>query len=140
MIYLWLFWTLILIFLIVYILGRFFNWKSVILAIEEKYGILFFLFLFSLAIIAIVTKDPVEFAGISIPAEMQWLGSLLLSGFGAWKFYLNPLKQKVYFMDRELGEIKSNSSSIDREMKEMKDNFYSLREDVHLIKREILKR
>ena len=56
---------------------------------------------------AIITKDPVTIAGYTIPQEFQWFGSPLLTAFGVWKFYLNPLKLKVYTMDRELGEVKT---------------------------------
>ena len=67
----------------------------------------------SFLIIAIVTNDPVNIAGYTIPTELQWLGSLLVTGFGAWKFYLSPLKLKVYQMDREIGEVKTSVHKVE---------------------------
>lgn len=67
----------------------------------------------TLLIMALVTKDPISFAGITIPTEIQWLGSMLVTGFGAWKFYLNPLKTKVYAMDREIGEVKTSVHKVE---------------------------
>lgn len=89
------------------------NWKW-LKKFKEEYGILFFIFLFAFLTIAIISKDPINILGITIPMEMQWLGSLLISGFGAWQFYLNPLKKKVYTMDREIGEVKTSVKHIEK--------------------------
>ena len=67
----------------------------------------------TLLIMALITKDPFNIAGITIPTEIQWLGSMLVTGFGAWKFYLNPLKSKVYAMDREIGEVKTSVHKVE---------------------------
>ena len=78
-----------------------------------------------------VTKDPGD-VGLSIPTELQWLGSLLASGFGLWKFYLNPLKEKVYSFDREIGETKA-------EVHHVRDNTNRIEQDLESIKETMLK-
>ncbi|MBS3133244.1 hypothetical protein J4470_03910 [Candidatus Woesearchaeota archaeon] len=99
------FWILLFLFSLIYLLVSLFNFKGGLKFLNENGG-LFFIFLGALVVISIVTNDPVTVAGITIPTELQWFGSLILTGFGSWKFYLNPLKNKVFAMDRELGEVK----------------------------------
>ena len=50
--------------------------------------------------------------------------TLIVSGFGAWKYYFNPLKERVIETEREVSSIKTDVSSI--------------KSDVHLIKENIL--
>ncbi|GEM_PF-2376805 len=115
MIYLKLFWISAILFWGAYILAGKLNWTKVKQKLDE-YGMLFTIWLTSLVIIAIVTKDPLELLGMPIPAEMQWLGSMVLAGFGAWRLYLNPLQLKVYNMDRELGEVKTRVTKLEVDM------------------------
>ncbi len=105
------FWIIAVFFYILFFLTKLLKLKKYELAIENN-GFVIFIFLTALIIVAIATNDPITIAGIVIPTEIQWLGSLFVSGFGAWQFYLDPLKKKVYRMDRELGEINSSVSSI----------------------------
>ena len=79
----------------------------------ENYSLLILIIGATLLIMALITKDPLNVAGITIPTEIQWLGSMLITGFGAWKFYLNPLKSKVYSMDREIGEVKTSVHKVE---------------------------
>lgn len=111
MIYLAIFWVLMALFAAVYFLAK---WKKQGLArrIEQEYGSLFFILAASFLIIAIVTNDPVTVAGIAIPTEIQWLASLLVTGFGSWKFYLNPLKERVIRTEIEASSIKADVSTI----------------------------
>ena len=90
---------------------------------EDK-GILVFIIAASLVLMGIITKDPVTVFGINIPTDLQWLGSLLVTGFGAWRFYLNPLKSKVYLLGREVDEIKADITNI--------------KSDIGLIKRKLI--
>lgn len=124
MFYLSLFWILFLVFIISFYLSRRLH-RNRLNAFFDTYGILLVIILGSLLVVAIVTNDPVSIAGLEIPVELQWLGSLIATGFGAWKFYLNPLKNKVQSIDREVGEVKSDVSFI--------------KNDIHLIKERLLK-
>lgn len=130
MIYLKIFWLLTIIFFIIYFSGIVFKWKLV-KSITDEFGILFFMGLASLLIVAIAKGDPLTIAGIIIPTEFQWLGSLFVTWFGAWKFYFNPLKIKVYSMDREIGEVRG-------EIKGVRGEISSIKSDVRLIKEKII--
>ena len=120
MIYLAIFWLFVAVFLIAYVASRIFNWKKIKAYLEDK-GILFFIISSAFIVMALLTKDPLTIAGISIPTELQWLGSLLIIGFGVWRFYLNPLKGKVYSMDREVGEIKADVTNIKSDVRLIKE-------------------
>lgn len=114
MIYLTAFWVFFFIIFGVYSIARGFDWiRSQ--QWYDRYGILLAMLLLVLAIMAIVTRDPIPFLE-AIPMEYQWFASLLAAGFGTWKLYLNPLKMKVYGMDRELGEVKSTVRKVDRDV------------------------
>ncbi len=114
MYYLAAFWGLFILFIILYISSK---WNRSLANTLDEIGTLFFMVLGSLVILAIATKDPVAVAGIEIPMELQWLGSLFVTGFGTWYYYLNPLKKKVYRMDRELGEVKTGIDSLKESLK-----------------------
>ena len=104
-IYLTIFWTVILTFLLVYAVasvGR----KKALKERLDKDGFLVFIFMIPFLIMAILTNDPMTLFGIDIPVQLQWLGSLLITLFGSWKFYLKDLKEKVYSMDKELEGVK----------------------------------
>ncbi len=115
MIYLIIFWGIAIAILCIDYSSTYLKWKKV-RSYVERYGLLGSFLLFSLAIMAIITKDPVMLGEYFIPAEFQWLGSLGLSYFVAWKYYFNPLKLKVYHMDREIGEIRSQMSHLTTDM------------------------
>jgi len=108
-------------FIVVFLIGKIFKIKE-ILNFYDNNGILFFLGLAALVIVAIVSRDPI--LGLNIPMELQWLGSLSVTLFGAWQFYLNPLKKRVNKIEREIEEIKSSVQAI--------------RTDTHLIKEKII--
>lgn len=118
MIYLLIFWIFAILLIVGDFIGSYSNSKR-FKSFKEEYGILFILLLVSFVLIAIVTKDPINVAGVAIPAEIQWLGSLLISGFGAWRYYLDPLKKKVYGMDREIGEVKTSIKHIEKHIDEV---------------------
>jgi len=117
------FWILVALFIIAYLIS-----KHVILmkkAIDE-YAMPFMMFLFSLAIIAVVTNDPLTSLGIDIPLQMQWIGSLFTVLFGSWQFYLRPMKEQVNRMDRELGELKSKVDTIIVDLQMVKERLMQL--------------
>ncbi len=115
MFYLTIFWILLLTFTAIYLCAKLLNHTRLIKGIDD-YAILFFMALGSLVIVAIASKDPVSIAGYTIPMELQWLSSLFAALFGVWRFYLNPLKEKVYTMDREVGEVKVSVTRVESEM------------------------
>ncbi|RLE42681.1 hypothetical protein DRJ48_03035 [Candidatus Woesearchaeota archaeon] len=123
MIYLNIFWALLGLFVVIYYASKLFKISKVASFIDEK-GELFFILMGSLLIIAIVTNDPITIAGFRFPVELEWLVSLMAVGFGSWRYYLNPLKKKVYEMDREIGEVRTH--------------VLGMKEDVNLIKKKIL--
>ena len=86
---------------------------------------------------AIITKDPITIAGIELSMESQWIGSLIIFGLGSWKLYFNPLKEKVYSLDREIGEVKSDVSNLKSDVSNLKSDVSSIKEDIHLIKNKI---
>lgn len=112
MYYLATFWILFIIFFLIYLVSSFFKIKKLQKKIDE-YGILLVMALGSLVIVAIASKDPIVVAGIEVPVELQWFASLFATIFGAWRFYLSPLKRKVYRMDREMGEVKVSVHSLE---------------------------
>ncbi len=124
MIYLATFWLIIVAFIVAYAASLIFKWKNATAYLEDK-GMLVFIISASVIIIAIITKDPLTVMGISIPTELQWLGSLIITGFGAWRFYLNPLKSKVYSMDREVGEVRADVANIKSDVRLIKENVIS---------------
>lgn len=115
MIYLKLFWISAGLFWIIFMLSKWLGWKIVRQKLED-YGGLFSIWLLCLAFIAIATKDPINIAGMPLPVDVQWFGTVALGGFSAWRFYLNPLKTKVYEMDRELGEVKTRVNRLESDM------------------------
>lgn len=142
MIYLSVFWGIFIVFLLGYYLSKKFNFKK-IHSFLDNYSMLIMIVLLSLSVIAIVTKDPITLAGIEIPTELQWLGSLIVSGFGAWRFYLDPLKKKVYGMDRELGRMDISTKSLNSKVDALEGNLGSkidfIQKDLSLIKDKLIK-
>lgn len=94
---------------------------------EDVFSLLFFLGV-SFLIVGIITKDPL-FAQFGVPSEYEWVVGMVIAGLLSWRVYFNPLKKKVYAMDREIGEIKA----------EMRTEFRTIKSDLILIKEKILK-
>jgi len=111
-IYLTVFWIIYALFGLLILISFLFKIKKLNKYLQE-YSVLVLIIALSFLIIAIITKDPMNIAGYTIPTELQWLGSLLVTGFSAWKFYLNPLKIKVYSMDREIGEVSASVKKVE---------------------------
>lgn len=129
MIYLIIFWIIIILFFILYLISILFKSKELKIWLDN-YGSLFFIIMGVFLIMAIVTNDPITILGITIPMELQWLGSLLVTGFGTWKFYLNPLKERVIGVENNVSSIKG----------ENKANFSSIKEDLAIIKHKLMKK
>ena len=84
--YLTVFWVILISFIIVYYLGEITKNRRLNQVLEKEGALFFIALLTPLILIAIVTKDPVSFGRFEIPVELQWLGSLFASFFGAWQF------------------------------------------------------
>lgn len=79
--------------------------------------LMLFFFAFALA-----THDPIEEFLTTIPAFWQFLLTALGGAFAIWRVYLNPLKTKVYTMDRELGEVKATVTRIAHDIERLEHN------------------
>ena len=121
MIYLIVFWIILLLFIILYSLSNVSKNKELKQFLDKIGALLFFVLLIPIILIAIITKDPISFGSFEIPTELQWLGSLFASFFGAWQFYLKPLKNKVFGMDRELGELKITIEKVEKNVDKITD-------------------
>ncbi len=123
MIFMTVFWTIVGISILLYFLKRYFFSQLH----EDVFPILFFLGV-SFLIVGIITKDPL-FAQFGVPSEYEWVVGMVIAGFLSWRVYFNPLKKKVYAMDRELGEIKT----------EIRSKFSNIEADLSLIIDKVLK-
>ena len=121
MIYLTIFWIILITFLILYFLSKFFKIQKLNQVLEKEGALLFFAFLIPILLIAIITNDPIVLGGYEIPTEFQWLGSLFVSFFGTWQFYLKPLKNKVFGLDREIGEVKTTVKKVETDVNRLTD-------------------
>lgn len=123
MLYLKIFWIALIALFFIHLFSNLLKFKK-LENLLDKYGILYMIILVAFAFIAIITNDPIDFFNISIPTEVQWLATLIASGFGAWKYYLNPLKNRVINTEIEVSSVKTSIESI--------------KSDVHLIKENLL--
>lgn len=131
MIYLSIFWVAFILFLLLSLFSKYSDNKK-ISGLLDRYGMLFFIILGSFAVIAIITKDPISFGTIPVPAEVQWLITIIAAGFGAWKYYLNPLKERVIATEKEVSAIKSDIASLKTDIQ------CNIKTDLHLIKEHIM--
>ncbi len=69
-------------------------------------------------VFALYTKDPIEEIITTIPAFWQFVLTSLGGAFTIWKVYLNPLKEKVYWIDKEVAMVKTTLSKVEGEQKE----------------------
>ncbi len=87
-----------------------------------NYATFFMVLMIFFLLFALFTDDPIEELLSTIPAFWQFLLTSLAGAFTIWRVYLNPLKSKVYEMDREIGEVKSDVSSIKSDVGMIKEN------------------
>ncbi|MBI2146968.1 hypothetical protein HYU19_00645 [Candidatus Woesearchaeota archaeon] len=102
---------------------------------EKMYGfsVFFMVLMIFFLVFALATDDPIDELVTTIPAFWQFVLTGLGGAFTIWKVYLNPLKTKVYGMDREIGEVKT---SVGRMESEMKSAFQRLEKEIdNLIKK-----
>ena len=74
--------------------------------IENLSGFFTVLMMFFL-VFALYTDDPIESLLTTIPAFWQFVLTSLGGAFTLWQLYLNPLKEKVYAMDKDVSVLKT---------------------------------
>lgn len=121
MIYLIIYWGLLILFIIFNIISALSKNKGLNEFISKHGALLFIVILTPILLIGIITKDPISFGTYQIPTEIQWLGSLFASFFGAWQFYLKPLKERVIKTETEVSSMKSDIGSIKHDTNLIKD-------------------
>ncbi|MBI3050926.1 hypothetical protein HYY74_00530 [Candidatus Woesearchaeota archaeon] len=76
---------------------------------------------------ALISKDPVTFLGIEMSVELQWFASLMMFGFGAWQFYLNPLEKRLARLERNfanfVGVATTNFGHISKDFERVNKEF-----------------
>ncbi len=72
-------------------------------------------------ILAIATKDPILPSSWNIDPYWEMTVEGIVASFTIWRTYLNPLKKKVYGMDREIGEIKTSMSNVEHNVDRITD-------------------
>lgn len=106
MIFMILFWCSIIVLAILFYLDKI--KKREIFSDLMNFLVVFQLILFFLAI---ATDDPLLPSSWDIDPWWELTIEGCLAAFAVWKAYLNPLKKKVYEMDREVGEIKATMAA-----------------------------
>lgn len=108
--------------------------------IYDKLSVFFMVVMVFFLVFALYTNDPIEELITTIPAFWQFVITALGGAFAIWKVYLNPLKQKVYEMNRELGEVKTTVIRIEGELKgELRRVESELKAGIHDLKINIQK-
>jgi len=112
------FWFCYLIVIILFMVRKKVRNKKAKRKIDYTIG-LFFVYAILFLIVAITTGDPI-FEAIGLPAGYEWLGALTLTGFTAWSFYLNPLKNRVVKSERDISIVKNDIQHINKTLEEFK--------------------
>ena len=79
---------------------------------------------FVFLIIAITTKDPI-FQTIGIPQGYEWAVGLFVSGFGLWKYYLSPLKERVIETEKDMKVVKNDIFYIKQTTDKLEKKFFT---------------
>ncbi len=74
---------------------------------EQFSDIISFLVVLQLILFFLATDDPILPLSWGVDPWWELAVEGTLAGFALWKAYLNPMKKKVYDLDREVGEIKA---------------------------------
>lgn len=94
-------------------------------------------------ILALATKDPIEGLLTTIPAFWQFVLTALGGTFAIWRFYLNPLKERVIRLERKVAVldegIKSGFALVKEEFSHIKDDLRWIKEDTRWVKEKLLK-
>ncbi|MBI5072869.1 hypothetical protein HZA99_03555 [Candidatus Woesearchaeota archaeon] len=138
MIYMLLFWMIILLLIMFVVLNKITRWRG------NFSGVIDFLVVFQalLLILALLTHDPL-FTSLGVEPWWELTVGVLAGGFALWKAYFDPLKKKVYSLDREMGEVKSDISSMKIDIASIKNKIECLprlEADMAFIKEKIVSR
>lgn len=119
MIFMMLFWVIIMLIVLIVLLNKIWNdrFSELLGFLVVFQAVLFFL--------ALVTDDPLLPASWGIDIWWELTLEAIVAAFAVWKAYLDPLKRKVYSLDREVGEIRSDIAA--------------MKIDISLIKEKIMK-
>lgn len=55
---------------------------------------------------AIITKDPL-FAQFGVPSEFEWVVGLFIAAFMSWKWYFNPMKERLIKTEKAVERLES---------------------------------
>lgn len=134
MIYMLLFWMIILLLIMFLALNKITRWRG------KLSGVIDFLVVFQalLLIAALLTHDPL-FTSFGVDPWWELSIELIAGGFAFWKAYLDPLKKKVYSLDREIGEVKTGILFMKSDLSLIKERFPKFEADIALIKEKIIK-
>lgn len=124
MIYMMVFWAIFLISLVIYLFIR----KRF-----ENIAMPIILLAFSFLIIGIVTKDPL-FSPFGVPVEFEWVVGLFFVGLSAWRFYFNPLKERVIDSEKDISSLKTDVSNIKTDIAFVKNDISVVKTEVGFIK------
>jgi len=120
--YLAIYWSFLIVFFALIFIGKLFRINA--LSSLIKHSDLVLIISLPFLIVAIATNDPIEILGIELSKDLQWLGSLLVAGFGSWQFYLRPLKERVITTEKDVHAVKTDINSI--------------KEDISIIKQKLM--
>lgn len=86
----------------------------------ERYGMLFLIIGIYAFIVAVVTNDPF-LTQYGIPQDLEWFGELIFVGFASWRYYFNPLKERVIGLETTQGSIQTDIKHILDRITEIKN-------------------
>lgn len=115
MIFMMLFWVVIMLLVLLALVNKVWN--------NRFSGLFGFLVVFQavLFFLALVTNEPVLPASWGVDPWWEWTFEGLVAAFAVWKAYLDPLKAKVYSLDRETGEIKARILGMEADLSLIKE-------------------
>lgn len=86
----------------------------------ENIPLILLMIAFSFLVVAIATKDPL-FAGLGVPLEFEWVVGVAIVILSSWRFYFNPLKERVIKTENVVSSMKSEINSIKKDTTLMKE-------------------
>lgn len=139
MIFMALFWIIIFFILFFWLLNKIPLWQNKFSSIVS-FLVIFQAFLF---LLALATDDPLFPSSFGLDPWWELTIEGIVASFAIWKAYLDPLKKKVYSLDREVGEIKTEMKTkfakIEIDVMRMETHISRVETDISLIKEKVLK-
>ena len=126
MIFMTVFWSIVLICVILYLFRRYILPKF---PLEQIFPFLFFLGI-SFLFVGIITRDPL-FADFGVPAEYEWIVGLFMAALASWKIYFNPMKQRIGNLERKVdtldAKLDANLGMIQADLQLIKEKLFAAR-------------